>query len=298
MTTLCAVICTHNRQSELRECLESLTQQPLLTQTIVVDSAPVEPCEQLVRSFDARIRDLVYLRVDEPGLSLARNAGVAAGTAEIVAFIDDDATALQGWDRALVDDFTKHPQAGCVGGACRPRFDGERPTWLSERLLQLASITRWGPVPRPPRSSAEWPFGANVAFRRAALEQVGTFSLALGRKGTGSLLSGEDSDMVRRVLAAGWQVWLEPRAAVLHKVHSERLTSRFYWRRFWWGGVSRAQAPSVAASARLAVAVPIRAVAWGITRDRIFMYRLAESAGYFATLATRRGARIRPSRDS
>ncbi len=298
MTSLAAVICTHNRPAELTECLEALTLQRRLAQVVVVDSAPVEPCEQLVSAFAERLTGLVYLRVDEPGLSLARNTGVAATSGDMVAFLDDDAAPRPGWDEALLATFAEHPQAGCVGGACDANFDGERPAWLSERLLQLASITRWGNQARRPRSSAEWPFGANVAFRRAALDQVGPFSLALGRKGAASLLSGEDSDMVRRVMDAGWQVWLEPRAVVLHKVHAERLTSRFYWRRFWWGGRSRAQTPSLEISTRLILAVPVRAAAWLVTRDRIFLYRLAETAGYFAALAGRAGGRIRTSRGS
>jgi GT2 family glycosyltransferase len=298
VTSISAVICTHNRPVELADCLEALTRQRQLTQVVVVDSAPVEPCEQLVSSFAERLTGLVYLRVDEPGLSLARNTGVAATTGEVVAFLDDDAAPRPGWDEALLQAFAEHPQAGCVGGACEASFEGERPAWLSERLLQLASITRWGNQQRRPRSSAEWPFGANVAFRRVALDAAGPFSLALGRKGAASLLSGEDSDMVRRVLDAGWQVWLEPRAAVLHKVHAERLTSDFYWRRFWWGGRSRAQTPSLEISTRLIVAVPVRAGAWLVTRDRIFLYRLAETAGYFATLAGRAGERITTSRGS
>jgi glucosyl-dolichyl phosphate glucuronosyltransferase len=298
MTSLSAVICTHNRPAELADCLQALTHQRRLTQVVVVDSGPLESCEQLVSSFDGRLSGLVYLRVDEPGLSLARNTGVAAASGEVVAFLDDDAAARPGWDAALLAAFAEHPRAGCVGGACQAGFDGERPAWLSDRLLQLASITRWGTQARRPRSSAEWPFGANVAFRRSALDEVGPFSLALGRTGAASLMSGEDSDMVRRVLEAGWEVWLEPRAAVLHKVHAERLTSGFYWRRFWWGGRSRAQTPSLLISARLIVAVPARVAAWLVTRDRIFIYRLAETAGYFATLVLRAGARIRPNRGS
>ena len=109
------------------------------------------------------------------------------------------------------------PDVGCVGGACRAAFTAPRPRWLSERLLQLAGITRFGETPREPRSSAEWPFGANMAFRREALADAGPFSTALGRDGR-SLLSGEDSDMVERVLTCGWRVWLEPAALVDHSV--------------------------------------------------------------------------------
>jgi cellulose synthase/poly-beta-1,6-N-acetylglucosamine synthase-like glycosyltransferase len=163
------------------------------------------------------------------------------------------------------------------------RFLDRRPRWLSARLLQLSSITRWDGSARQPRSSAEWPFGANMAFRARALADAGEFSVHLGRDGS-SLLSGEDSDMVARVLACGWEVWLEPMAAVLHTVHPERCRAEFYWRRLWWAGVSRAKAPSSRITLRLALAAPLRLALWLLTRDRYYLYRTAESAGYFATL--------------
>lgn len=97
--------------------------------------------------------------------------------------------------------------------------------------------------------------------------------------------------MVQRVLNAGWRVRLEPRAAVLHTVHAERLRARFYWRRLWWAGVGRAQRPTPELTLRLLVAVPVRLLLWLLSRDRIYLYRLAESAGYLAArinLATRR----------
>jgi GT2 family glycosyltransferase len=175
----------------------------------------------------------------------------------------------------------EQPWVVCVGGACVPAFDVTRPRWLSERLLQLAGITRFGDVAREPRGSGEWPFGANMAFRRVALERAGGFSTALGRRGR-SLLSGEDSDMVARVLAAGGRVWLEPAAVVHHRVTAERCTSRYYWRRLWWNGVGRAVAPTRAVSVRLLAALPVRALLWTLTRDRFYLYRLAESAGYVA----------------
>jgi GT2 family glycosyltransferase len=120
-----------------------------------------------------------------------------------------------------------------------------------------------------------------MAFRRDALADAGEFCEELGRTGD-TLLSGEDSDMVRRVLAAGWRVWLEPRAAVFHAVHTERLHSRFYWRRLWWAGIGRATQPALRTTVRLLGALPVRVVLWAATGDRIYLYRLAETAGYLA----------------
>jgi len=280
MIELSVIVCAHERHSDLDRCLAGLAALEDPVEVVVVDSASRVPCESLVDSYRARISKLRYLYVEQPGLSLARNAGVTAARGKVVAFVDDDAVPAPDWARAIIGAFER-PDVGCVGGACRPVFAVPRPGWLSERLLQLAGITRFGTDAGEPRSSAEWPFGANMAFHREALAGAGQFSTALGRRGR-SLLSGEDSDMVARVLALGWRVWLEPTAVVHHRVSAERCHGSYYWRRLWWNGIGRAVNPSVRVTARLLAAIPARLLLWAVARDRLYLYRLAESAGYFA----------------
>jgi GT2 family glycosyltransferase len=277
---LSVIVCTHERPDDLDRCLHGLAALANPVEVIVVDSASAVPCRELVESYGRLVGDLHYVYLKQPGLSAARNAGIASATCPIVAFVDDDAVPARDWARRVLDAFGP-ADVGCVGGACRPVFAAPRPRWLSDRLLQLAGITRLGNRAREPRSSAEWPFGANMSFRREALLEAGAFSTELGRRGT-SLLSGEDSDMVARVLQAGWRVWLEPTAVVDHRVSAERCQGGYYWRRLWWNGISRAMKPSAPASARLLVAVPLRLLLWGLSGDRVYLYRLAESAGYFA----------------
>jgi len=57
--------------------------------------------------------------------------------------------------------------------------------------------------------------GANVAFRREALLEVGDYD--------SNCITGEDHDMCLRMSRAGWDLFFEPRAGVRHK---NRLTSR------------------------------------------------------------------------
>jgi cellulose synthase/poly-beta-1,6-N-acetylglucosamine synthase-like glycosyltransferase len=280
--TLSVIVCTHQRPQDLERCLAGLAAHAAAAEVIVVDSASKPAVAPAVEAFNDRLPRLRYVYVEQPGLSLARNAGIAAATGEIVAFLDDDAVPEAGWPDAIKDAFAA-PGVGCVGGACRPAFAADRPRWLSDRLLQLAGITRFGTERREPRSSAEWPFGANMAFRREALADAGEFSTALGRRGR-VLLSGEDSNMVARVLACGWRVLLEPRAVVAHTVAAERCESGYWWRRLWWNGIGRAVAPSPVITVRLLVAVPVRLALFVLSRDRFFLYRLAESAGYLAAL--------------
>jgi glycosyltransferase involved in cell wall biosynthesis len=282
---LSVVVCTHNRPHDLRRCLDAFAALEDPVEVIVVDSASDPDCWGLVREMAQTIRRLRYVREDQPGLSLARNRGVAEANGRFVAFIDDDAAPRSDWARRVVEAFDADQAIGCVGGACIARFEVEeqRPSWLSDRLLQFAGITRFGERPREALSSAEWPFGANVAFRSTALRSSAPFAEELGRDGE-TLLSGEEYALIEALRAVGWKIWLEPRAVVEHTVHIERCESRYYWRRLWWAGVSRARSGHAASSIalRLLIACPIRLFLYVLTRDRVHLYRTAETAGFFA----------------
>jgi glycosyltransferase involved in cell wall biosynthesis len=292
--TLSVVVCTHNRHEDLERCLEALAALDEAPEVIVVDSASDPPCRALVERYWSRLPGLVYVHEPKPGLSRARNRGVSHANGEIVAFVDDDAAPRADWAREIVKPFVADASIGCVGGACLATFeDGvRRPRWLSDRLLQFAGITRFGHEARQARSSAEWPFGANIAFRASVLEAPEPFPEQLGRNGT-TLLSGEEYALVERLRAAAWTIWLEPRAIVDHTVHRERCRSRYYWRRLWWAGVSRARATDLRAGVglRLVVAAPTRLVLFAVTRDRVHLYRCAETAGFLAERTRLRWAR-------
>ena len=282
---LSVVVCTHNRPHDLRRCLDALAALKDPVEIIVVDSASEPDCRLLVQDMAQKIPHLRYIREDRPGLSLARNRGVAEANGRFVAFIDDDAAPRSDWARRVVEAFAADQAIGCVGGACIARFEvqGQRPPWLSDRLLQFAGITNFGETPREARSSSEWPFGANIAFRSTALPSSVPFAEELGRYGE-KLLSGEEYALIETVRALGWKVWLEPRAVVEHTVHLERCESRYYWRRLWWAGVTRARSRHAVFSIalRLLVAAPIRLSLYALTWDRVHLYRTAETVGFFA----------------
>lgn len=280
---LSVVVCTHNRLRDLMSCLSGLAALEDPVEVVVVDSASEPDCRELVEGTRHRFRQLRYVRVEEPGLSRARNRGVEEASGRIVAFLDDDAAPRPDWARRIVEAFDADRAVGCVGGACVAVFEAgaERPSWLSDRLLQFAGITRFGEQAREAGSSAEWPFGANVAFRAEALPGAAPFPEELGRHAE-TLLSGEEFALIAELRSAGWKIWLEPRAIVDHTVHRERCESHYYWRRLWWAGVSRARSKQAAASValRLIIAAPVRFFLYLLTRDRVHLYRTAETAGF------------------
>jgi glycosyltransferase involved in cell wall biosynthesis len=276
---LTVVVCTHDRPDDLRRCLQGLAALDEDVTVIVVDSASSPPLQQVVDGFSGSIRRLTYHYEQLPGLARARNRGIELAQSELVAFIDDDTVPEPTWATRLVAPFAD-TKVVCVGGTCRASFDSPPPRWLSSRLLQFAGITRFGEQARAARSSAEYPFGANICFRRARLVEIGGFPEELGRVGE-NLLSGEEHQVIETLADAGWSIWLELRAIVDHRVSSVRCRSRYYWRRLWWQGVSRARARrSVLLALRLLAAAIARLALWTITRDRFYLFRTAETAGY------------------
>ena len=136
------------------------------------------------------------------------------------------------------------------------------------------------------RSSAEWPFGANIAFRAEVLERRAVPG-ELGRNGT-TLLSGEEFALVERRSATrdGRSGSSRERSSTTPCI-AERCRSSYYWRRLWWAGVTRARAAGLprVSGLRLVAAAPMRLGLYVFTRDRVYLYRSAETAGFLVERA-------------
>lgn len=276
---LTVVVCTHDRPEDLDRCLRGLAALEDDVEVVVVDSASSPPLQGLVHGFSGSFRRLTYQYEPVAGLARARNRGLELAQSDRVAFIDDDTVPEPEWARRLAGPFADSNVA-CVGGTCRAAFDSPRPSWLSDRLLQFAGVTRFGLEARRARSSSEYPFGANICFRRRQLLEVGGFPGDLGRVGD-NLLSGEEHEVIETLRCAGWSIWLEPGAIVDHRVTSARCRASYYWRRLWWQGVSRARARrSPVLAFRLLAAAIVRLALWAMTGDRFYLFRTAETAGY------------------
>ncbi|GLW68202.1 hypothetical protein Kpho02_05010 [Kitasatospora phosalacinea] len=189
---------------------------------LLVDNAPTGPAtEQLVKErYPGRVR---YLCEPAPGLSRARNRGLAAARGAICAFTDDDALADPGWLAALAAAFAADRRTGCVTGLVVPaeldtpaqqlfeRYAGTERGW-TPRDWNLAAPDA-GPLDR--YSTGRCGIGANMAFRTELLRALGGFDPATGT-GTPSR-GGEDLLAFHLVLTAGHTVAYRPDAVVWHR---------------------------------------------------------------------------------
>lgn len=151
------------------------------------------------------------------GLSHARNRGLAAATAPVVAFVDDDELVDPGWVGVLLAELGS---AAAVFGPVQP-LDDRGPPYC--RLEPGVPRTFAG------RSVPPWVVGTggNMAFDRVTLLDVGGFDVRLGAGTEGC--SAEESDVIVRLLRRGAEIRWLPELGVYHptKDEHEHLASRF-----------------------------------------------------------------------
>jgi len=214
---LSVVVCTRERPRDLERCLRALAAQTLSDlEIIVVDNAPrTNDTRGVVDTWRAR-----YVVEPRPGLDCARNAGLAAARASVVAFTDDDAVPASDW-AAVVLTTVSEPGVAGMAGAMLPFELETAAQQLFERYLERMTRTRPRDErrvfvrPFPPSSAGHVGAGANMAFRRDALDAVGPFDEAFDA-GTATQ-SGGDTEMFARMLDAGLRLIYEPRAVVRHR---------------------------------------------------------------------------------
>jgi glucosyl-dolichyl phosphate glucuronosyltransferase len=232
------VMCTYNRGDLLVDAIGSvLAQHESITppfELIVVDNNSSDDTRGIVERFAAADGRVRYLFEARQGLSHARNSGIAASRAPLVAFTDDDVRAEPDWVAAIVRAFREHPDAAVVGGRVLPAWPADPPAWLTAAHWAPLALVDYGDEPvQVTRARPICLVGANLSFRRHVFDTVGTFALDLQRvkDGIGSL---EDHELLLRLLRAGGHGVYDPRIVLHAEVQANRL-EREYHRRWHTG---------------------------------------------------------------
>jgi glycosyltransferase involved in cell wall biosynthesis len=232
------VICayTERRWEMLLGAINSVLHQELQPDQVVlvIDHNPV-----LLQWTRAAYPELTVVASNGPrGLSGARNTGVSQARGDVIAFLDDDATAEPDWlTRMLVhyDD----PRVLAVGGSAIPANQEARPRWFPPEFDWVVGCSFVGqPSEVTPVRNL---IGCNMSFRRSALDQAGRFDPALGRVG-GVPVGCEETELCIRLQQRhpDGLVLYEPAARVRHHVSTDRWTWGYFRNRCFSEGRSKA----------------------------------------------------------
>jgi glycosyltransferase involved in cell wall biosynthesis len=240
--TLTTVICayTPKRWNDLCRAVESALAQNIPAHDVIL---VIDHCPRLYRlaseHFASRGRVTVLESDQENGLSGARNTGVSAARGDVVAFLDDDAAAEEGWARSLMRHY-QDPRVAAVGGYATPVWpEGGRPEWMPAEFDWVVGCSYIG---QPDTlTTVRNPLGCNMSIRRSVFAEVGGFRSEVGRVGTHPV-GGEETELCMRIGAndPSARILFDPEAIVQHHVSVDRTTLSYFRRRCYHEGMSKA----------------------------------------------------------
>lgn len=266
------VVCiyTARRWADILAGVRSLSVQTLAPREVLI---VVDHNDELLEKAEAELASnlvRVLASTGNPGLSGARNTGVAAATGAIVAFLDDDACPDTNWLERLVAPFAADAVM-VTGGRAIAAWPDDRPAWFPEEFDWVVGSAYRGMPTRT--SDVRNVLGSSMAVRASAFASVGTFTEGLGRVGT-LPLGCEETELCIRIQQAnpGARVVYVPESVVHHRVSDDRLAFRYFARRCLAEGASKAQISAIVgagdatASERTYV---VRALPAGVARGLI-----------------------------
>jgi glycosyltransferase involved in cell wall biosynthesis len=236
--TLDIVLPTFNRADLLPRTLDSLISakrpEHLEISIYVVDNNSKDNTADLVRDYQCRFdMPLHYVLEHQQGSAAALNAGIRAGTGELVGMINDDEEVDAHWFWAIYSFFST-TDFDFAGGPYEPSWAAEKPDWMSKAIGGVVGWVDGGDYRQEyGKEFSGILMGGNAVIRRRALQVVGLYDVRLGRtdKGLGCL---EDENMYFRLLAAGFRGMYLPELIIHHYVPAERMT-KTYHREWCWG---------------------------------------------------------------
>lgn len=200
MTSVAVVIASRDRPEQLRTCLDALMRlaQPA-DEIVVVDDGSATPLAPVCAAFP-RVR---CIRRRNGGPGAARNEGVRATRAELVAFTDDDCHPRPDWLAELAATHAGDPLR-LVGGRVENALP-ENPYASAAQSNCSHLYEHFGAE----KGNAPFFTTNNMLFSRKTFERVGGFDESYS-------FASEDRDLGLRWRAAGGSLVYAPKAIVDH----------------------------------------------------------------------------------
>lgn len=239
--TVSVLICAYTMQrwSDIRSAIDSVLIQTVPAHQILLVVDHNEELLQAAREAFAGTEVGVIFNTERRGLSGARNTGVAAATGDIVAFLDDDASADVNWIERLSRHYLR-PEVFGVGGYASPMWpDKRRPSWMPREFYWVVGCSYTG-QPRDVSRVRNF-IGCNMSLRRSVFDEIGGFSHAVGRIGK-TPLGCEETELCIRLSQhyTDAELMYDPGMRVNHRVSEDRVKPRYFLRRSWAEGLSKA----------------------------------------------------------
>lgn len=217
------IISTLGAAERLRQGLTSiLTQTYGSFEVIIVDQNEDDHVRRMIEPFLVT-RKLHYIK-SQVGLSKGRNAGLLMARGRIVSFPDDDCQYPATLLADVKAQFLRHPDASGICVRCCDH-NGHDSAGRSDRICGF--ITK----------SNIWRRAVSIGIflKIDAVKEAGNFDENLGLGSNTPYQSGEETDMLLRVISRGRKVYYESCLNVFHPRDLQKITSNHIKRAYAYG---------------------------------------------------------------
>lgn len=214
MKLVSVVVATCSRPGDLQECLAAILAGVYpVHEVLVMDQSSDEKSRLAAEDLkDPRIK---YHHLDIKGKSRALNAGLQLASGEVLCFTDDDCVPAPGWVGAAMEEFEADRGLSVVFGQTLPRVETADAAVFA---ITVSSERRVFARRRNPYNVGG--AGGNVAFRREAMDRIGTFDETLGPGAPFKAV--EDNEYFYRAFKLGMKGVYSPQQIVYHKQSMNR----------------------------------------------------------------------------
>jgi glucosyl-dolichyl phosphate glucuronosyltransferase len=220
------VLPTYNRAEVLPGAIEGLLTQdldPARYEIIVVDNNSSDGTRRVVESFVGRLPLVRYVFESRQGIAFARNAGIYAAAAPIIAFTDDDVRVARDWATTILTVLAEHPEVACVGGKVLPDWRGPWPEWLTREHWAPLALLDYGDAPVYVTAERRLCLiTANVAYRREVFDRIGMFAP--------HMMWLSDHEILVRLWRARGQGLYWPHLSAIADIAPQRMRRRYHRR--------------------------------------------------------------------
>lgn len=221
----------------LSDCIYSVLEQDYDNFEIVVISES-EEVSKFVRNEFGSVDKVSVEDIDNPngGVSVARNAAFNATDGKVIAYIDSDAIAQEGWLKSIGEIY-RDKDVLAVGGRAVAEWEKKRPKYLPDEFLWLVGVTHKGHAESG--SVVRSTFGCNMSYRSSILSSL-RFNENLGKE-HGYNLQGEEPELGLRMQEKfNSGMYYTEDSAVSHRIDAEQSTLSWLSKRAYLQGVSKA----------------------------------------------------------
>jgi glycosyltransferase involved in cell wall biosynthesis len=209
------IIPTHNRNEQLRACLQALAAQTYPRgrfEVLVVDDGSLDPPREIVASFHDSL-DITLLVEPHGGPSAARNAGAGRARGEFLAFTDDDCAPAADWLQNMSVNLARSPGT-LIGGRTINALTENIYSATSQALIDIINAHY-----NRDAVNAQFLASNNIAMAAAQFHAMGAFDV--------KFLFAEDREFCARWLRHGYRMIYAPDVLIYH-YHC--LSPRKLWR--------------------------------------------------------------------